>query len=115
MTSRCKRPVPGIMKQHHRVLFVAAALTLSGGAALAQDVERGERLSEQWCAECHAISSTQSKSRGGPSFAAIAAKKNVTADMIAQFLRLPHATMPNAPLSRDDASDIAAYIMAMKK
>jgi mono/diheme cytochrome c family protein len=117
MTSRCKRPVPEIMKQHHRAISIAAALALSGfnGAALAQDAEHGERLSERWCAECHAISAAQGKSRGAPSFAAIAAKENVTVEMIAQFLRLPHATMPNAPLSRDDATDIAAFMMAIKK
>jgi hypothetical protein len=30
-------------------------------------------------------------------------------------LRLPHATMPNTPLSRRDAQDIAAFIMQMRK
>jgi hypothetical protein len=35
--------------------------------------------------------------------------------MIASFLRLPHATMPNTPLSRRDAQDIAAFIMQMRK
>jgi hypothetical protein len=35
--------------------------------------------------------------------------------MIASFLLLPHATMPNLPLSRKDAQDIAALIMEMKK
>jgi hypothetical protein len=35
--------------------------------------------------------------------------------MIASFLRLPHATMPNVPLRRSDAQDIAAFIMSMKK
>jgi hypothetical protein len=35
--------------------------------------------------------------------------------MIASFLRLPHATMPNLPLSRKDTRDIGAFIMEMKK
>jgi hypothetical protein len=35
--------------------------------------------------------------------------------MIAAFLMMPPATMPNLPLSRNDAGDIAAFIMAMKK
>jgi hypothetical protein len=50
-----------------------------------------------------------------PSFASIAAKETVTSEMIASFLRLPHATMPNLPLSRKDTRDIAAFIMEMKK
>ncbi|UZE49413.1 hypothetical protein [Rhodopseudomonas sp. P2A-2r] len=32
----------------------------------------------------------------------------------AAFLMMPHATMPNPPLSRNDARDIAAFIMTMK-
>ena len=55
------------------------------------------------------------KSKGSQSFAVIAAKENITAEMIASFLLLPHATMPNLPLSRKDAEDIAAFIMDMKK
>jgi hypothetical protein len=35
--------------------------------------------------------------------------------MIASFLLLPHATMANLPLSRKDAQDIAAFIIATKK
>jgi hypothetical protein len=35
--------------------------------------------------------------------------------MIASFLRLPHATMPNLPLTRKDGQDIAAFIMEMKE
>ena len=35
--------------------------------------------------------------------------------MIATFLLLPHAVMPNPPLRRKDAQDIAAFIMGMKK
>jgi hypothetical protein len=32
-----------------------------------------------------------------------------------KFLRLPHATMPNVTLRGNDAQDIAAFIMSMKK
>lgn len=96
-------------------MIAALLLCGSSGAAWAQDIDHGQRLAERWCAECHVISPDQAKSRGAPPFAAIAAKDNITVDMIAQFLRLPHATMPNAPLSRDDARDIAAFIMQAKK
>jgi mono/diheme cytochrome c family protein len=72
-------------------------------------------LSERWCSECHAIGPASGKTRGLPTFASISAKKNVSSEMIASFLRLPHATMPNLPLSRKDTEDIAAYIMGMKK
>jgi len=47
--------------------------------------------------------------------AAIAARQDVSSEMITSFLLLPHATMPNLPLGRQDAADIAAFIMEMKK
>jgi mono/diheme cytochrome c family protein len=94
-------------------LQLSPVLVLFAGIhpALAQVSENGQRLSERWCSECHAIDTY----RKAPSFAAIAARPAVTADMIASFLLLPHATMPNLPTSRKDAQDIAAFIIATKK
>jgi mono/diheme cytochrome c family protein len=101
----------------HIPLHLSVALLLLGGvhATFAQNAENGRRLSERWCSECHAIGSAADRFHGIPSFAAIAAKKTINADMIASFLFLPHATMPNPPLSRKDAQDIALFIMEMKK
>ena len=105
------------MKRYPQALLLCVALTLFEGigASLAQDAENGRRLSERWCSECHAIGPASGKTRGLPTFAAIANKENISSEMIASFLRLPHATMPNLPLSRKDTEDIAAYIMGMKK
>ena len=96
---------------------LSVALTLLGGtgAAVAQDVDNGRRLSARWCSECHAIEPAEGKGGRTVSFAVIAGRPDITSDMIASFLRMPHSTMPNPPLSRQDAQDIAAYIMQMKK
>jgi mono/diheme cytochrome c family protein len=104
------------MSRNPHARHLAVALCLIGGvtAASAQNVENGRRMSERWCAECHSITSGPGKSRA-PSFAAIATKEKISAEMIASFLRLPHATMPNVPLRGNDAQDIAAFIMGMKK
>lgn len=98
-------------------LHVYVALVLFGGiqAACAQNAENGARLSQRWCSGCHAIGSSTDRTRRFPSFAAIAAKENINAGMIASFLLLPHATMPNPLLSRQDAQDIALFIIEMKK
>lgn len=98
-------------------LHAYVALILFGGiqAACAQNAENGARLSQRWCSGCHAIGASAGRTRGLPSFAAIAAKETINADMIASFLLLPHATMPNPPLSRQDAQDIALFIIEMKK
>jgi cytochrome c len=96
---------------------ILVALTLLGGTQVgfAQNAENGRRLSERWCSECHAIDSASDKRHRAPSFASIAARPAIDADVIATFLLLPHATMPNPPLSRNDAQDIALFIVEMKK
>jgi mono/diheme cytochrome c family protein len=101
----------------HLTLHIAAALALFGGnaAALAQDIENGQRLSERWCVECHAVGTPTAKTSRIISFASIAQRPEINSGMIASFLLMPHATMPNLPLSRKDAQDIAAFIMRMKK
>jgi mono/diheme cytochrome c family protein len=94
---------------------VVTVLAISATVAFAQNIENGRRLSERWCSQCHAIGPAPAKFDRAQSFASIAAKEKITSEMIASFLRLPHATMPNVPLSRKDAQDIAAFIMDMKK
>ena len=105
------------MKRYKQVRCFSVALALFAGigGASAQDLENARRLSERWCVACHAIDSTPGKPDSAPSFASIAAKPAATSEMIASFLLLPHATMPNFPLSPQDAQDLAAFIIQMKK
>lgn len=100
------------MRQLAWAFCVSAALALTcSGASFSQDIENGQRLSERWCSGCHATGTRPAKPNRAPSFATIAARQDVTADEIAAFLLLPHATMPNERLSRQDARDIAAFIL----
>ncbi len=104
------------MNRSPRKLSLAILFALFGGlsGASAQNLDNGRHLSERWCVECHAIGTAPRKPKA-QSFAAIAAREKITAEMIASFLRLPHATMPNVPLRGNDAQDIAAFVMSMKK
>lgn len=106
--------VRGLMRRI-LLLHLSVTLVLLAGATAAFAQGHGQRLAERWCTECHAIGSVPAKRNRAPAFAAIAAKPNISSDVIAAFLLLPHATMPNPPLSRQDAEDIAAFIMEMKK
>ncbi len=95
-------------------LLAITGIILAAPAAAA-DLDHGRPLAERWCAECHAVGTQPTKFRRAQPFLAIAAKESVTEDMLTKFLLLPHATMANHPLSRGDAADLAAYIMALRK
>jgi len=46
---------------------------------------------------------------------AIAAKSDFSPEKVAYFLLDPHPKMPNFPLNRTEAADIAAYIGSLRK
>jgi mono/diheme cytochrome c family protein len=96
-------------------LVIALVLFGTIAAAWGQDIEHGRRLAERWCAACHATGTAPTRFHRAPPLAAIAARQDVSSEMITSFLLLPHATMPNLPLGRQDAADIAAFIMEMRK
>ena len=48
-------------------------------------------------------------------FPAIAAKPGMSDEIIASFLLMPHVTMAGLPLNRNDARDVAAFVMSLKK
>jgi mono/diheme cytochrome c family protein len=97
-------------------ISVVAAGGLSGPLAMAADADHGAELAKRWCATCHLVASDQKQASADvPSFAAIASKSDFTPEKIASFLLEPHPKMPNFPLSRNEAADIAAYIGALRK
>ena len=67
MMNRFERRAAMARNQGNRMRMLATllsvALTLLGGsgAAVAQDVENGRRLSARWCSECHAIEPADGK------------------------------------------------------
>ena len=97
-------------------LFVIAAIGLSGSAAIAADANHGAVLAKRWCATCHLVDSGQTQASADvPPFATIARKSDFTPEKVAFFLLDPHPKMPNFPLSRNEAADIAAYIGSLRK
>ena len=64
---------------------------------------------------CHLVAADQKGARAdAPTFASIAARPDFDPAKLAFFLLDPHPKMPNMQLSRDEASDIAAYIATLK-
>lgn len=100
-----------------RNLPVAAGMVgLILSPAVAADANHGAELAKRWCASCHVVESGQKQASADvPSFAAIANKSDFIAEKLAFFLLDPHPKMPNFPLSRNEAGDIAAYIGSLRK
>ena len=98
-----------------RVLVIAAA-GLNGSLAVAADADQGATLAKRWCATCHVVDGDQKQASADvPPFAVIAQKPDFTPEKVAAFLIEPHPKMPNFPLSRSEAADIAAYIGTLRK
>lgn len=98
-----------------RALVVATA-GLSGSLAMAADADQGATLAKRWCATCHVVDGDQKQASADvPPFSVIAKKPDFNPEKVAAFLIEPHPKMPNFPLSRSEAADIAAYIGSLRK
>lgn len=99
-----------------RQLIWAAAFLASAGPAMAQDVQAGRELAQRWCASCHLVApgQTTATSDSVPTFMAIAARPNVTADALRAFLAEPHGRMPPLVLANADIANMAAYILSLR-
>lgn len=107
----------GLLTDLRRNLPVAAGMVgLILSPAVAADANHGAELAKRWCASCHVVESGQKQASADvPPFAAIANKSDFSAEKLGFFLLDPHPKMPNFPLSRNEAGDIAAYIGSLRK
>jgi len=96
--------------------LTAATLILAAPAAHSANAEHGLDLAKRWCASCHLVSADQRRASADvPPFATIARSPNFNARSLTYFLLDPHPKMPELPLSRAAADDIAAYIESLRK
>ena len=97
-------------------LFLLAAVTASPATARAADTANGERLARRWCAACHVVATDQkSGSTQVAPFSAVAKVPGLDAAKLALYLLNPHPKMPDMNLSRNEAADLAAYIVSQGK
>ena len=98
------------------VPLAAVALVAAASSGYAADASHGLDLAKRWCASCHLVAPDQkAASADVPPFATIAESPNFNTKGLAYFLLEPHPKMPDLPLSRAAADDIAAYIASLKK
>ena len=88
-----------------------STLAFSTTSAPSADASNGETLARRWCAPCHAVASDQRQTTGeAPPFSTIGSKPDFDSAKLALFLLIPHPKMPDMNLTRQAASDLAAYI-----
>jgi mono/diheme cytochrome c family protein len=97
-------------------VLAAASIALTTVPGFAADAAQGLLLAKRWCAACHLVAADQKEANAdAPPFATIASAPHFSAEALAYFLLDPHPKMPDLPLSRYQASDIAAYIVSLRK
>ena len=96
----------------HRIVVVIAML--APASASAADPDHGKTLAQRWCVGCHIVGPEQkSATTDAPPFVSVARRPDFNESKLAFFLLDPHPKMPDMQLTRDDATDLAAYIASL--
>jgi mono/diheme cytochrome c family protein len=102
-----------------RAAWLTASLSLAAGTAAAQtgDAQRGRELAERICSSCHNVRADPAATLMSDvvSFASVANRPGVTAEMLAGRIIVPHPAMPDVQLSVRELRDVIAYILSLKK
>jgi len=97
------------------VLLTTLGPVIAVMPAHAADPKHGLDLANRWCAACHVVTLEQrSANADAPPFSTIARSPTFDKRQLAYFLLDPHPKMPELPLSRAAADDIAAYIATLR-
>jgi mono/diheme cytochrome c family protein len=104
-----------LMRLRQIGLLLVVASSLGASSASAADANHGADLARRWCASCHVVADGQTQASADvPSFVSVARRPEFSPERLAFFLLDPHPKMPDFPLSRTEASDIAAYIGSLR-
>ncbi|ODA68251.1 Cytochrome c-552 precursor [Methyloligella halotolerans] len=99
------------------VTIALAGLLWTAPASAAGIAVSGKQIAEQWCSTCHLVGPKQESAPavGTPTFLAISKKYGDSVDMLTGFLADPHPPMPSLSLTRQEISDLVAYIGSLDK
>ena len=100
--------------------LVSLALMALSSTVDAQDfgnAKAGQVYAERVCAECHAVGPERAGSphTRAPSFVDVANTRGMTSMALRVWLLSPHPSMPQLILAEDDADNVIAYILTLKK
>lgn len=85
--------------------------------AVAQDADQGREIARRWCSACHVVerTATEAPANGLPTFPAIAARADLTADRLRAAINPQHSRMPDLALSKRQQDDLIAYIFSLRR
>ena len=77
----------------------------------------GRDYAEKVCSSCHAVEpdALRSPVAEAPPFQAVANTPGMTRTALVVFFRTPHKTMPNLIIKGEDADNVIAYILGLKR
>jgi mono/diheme cytochrome c family protein len=96
---------------------LACALVFVPSLVVAQDAQQGREIAQRWCSSCHLVdrSATGASADGLPTFSAMAAKRDLSADYLRAAMNSQHSRMPDFALSRRQQDDLIAYIYSLRR
>ena len=99
-------------KRQVAVLMMGAAAFAT--PAPAQDVAAGRLVAQRSCSSCHQVGKGAFHSDISPTFEDIARRPSTSNSSLNAILSTPHHRMPDY-LTRQEISDVSAYILSLKK
>jgi mono/diheme cytochrome c family protein len=96
------------------LLMLAATPVLAQNAG---DPVAGLARANEVCATCHAVALGDRASPVGeaPPFQVVAETPGMSEIALTAFFQTPHPTMPNLIVGADEARDLIAYILSLRK
>jgi mono/diheme cytochrome c family protein len=95
------------------VSAMVSGVSLAGDAQTPAAVGRGQFIVEERCAGCHKLGATV-QGTAAPSFIALAARSNLTAERLKDLITTPKHPMPAAPLEPAELDAVVAYIRSLR-
>jgi mono/diheme cytochrome c family protein len=91
--------------------------TLCAHAVQLGNIEEGHRFARESCSQCHLLGDETGRSMNeeAPPFNQIANTPGMTSTALKVFLVTPHRHMPELIVGGDDAENVVAYILSLKK
>jgi mono/diheme cytochrome c family protein len=86
-------------------------------AQQAGDPTKGHAYATMICGACHAVEAAAAASPNGqaPTFVSVANSPGITPLALTAFFQSPHPSMPNLIVPAQDARDLIAYILSLKR